>query len=52
MVSFISPIRERAESLRNDEKYQKQIMNEGAKKARSSAQETMKLVKEAMGLNY
>ena len=52
MVNFIRPIREKAESLRNDEKYLHRIMHEGAQKARASAQETMKLVKEAMGLNY
>jgi tryptophanyl-tRNA synthetase len=52
MVNFIRPIREKAESLRNDEQYLHRIMHEGAQKARASAQETMKLVKEAMGLNY
>jgi tryptophanyl-tRNA synthetase len=52
MVNFIRPIRERAEALRSDEPYLHRIMQEGAEKARSSAQETMKLVKEAMALNY
>jgi tryptophanyl-tRNA synthetase len=52
MVNFIRPIRERAEALRNDEPYLHRIMQEGAEKARASAQETMKLVKEAMALNY
>ena len=52
MVKFIAPIRERAESIRNDEQYLKKIMEQGATKARKSAQSTMELVKTAMGLNY
>ena len=52
MVQFIAPIRERSESIRNDEQYLKRIMEQGAAKARASAQATMDLVKEAMGLNY
>jgi tryptophanyl-tRNA synthetase len=52
MVTFISPIREKAESIRNDEKYLKEIMEKGAAKARKSAQATMLLVRDAMGLNY
>ncbi len=52
MVKFISPIREKAESIRNDEKYLKEIMEKGAAKARKSAQATMLLVRDAMGLNY
>lgn len=52
MVLFIKPIRDKAESIRNDEVYLKRIMTQGAEKARKSAQATMQLVKEAMGLNY
>ncbi len=52
MVSFIAPIREKAEAIRNDEKYLKEVMEKGAEKARKSAAATMKLVREAMGLNY
>ncbi len=52
MVRFVGPIRERAESIRNDEQYLKKVMEQGAAKARKSAQATMELVKEAMGLNY
>lgn len=52
MVKFISPVREKAEAIRNDHKYLKTIMEKGADKARRSAQATMALVKEAMGLNY
>jgi tryptophanyl-tRNA synthetase len=52
MVNFIRPIREKAEAIRNDEKYLKEVMEKGAEKARKSAQATMKLVREVMGLNY
>ncbi len=52
MVQFISPIRERANAIRNDEKYLKEVMEKGAEKGRKSAQATMKAVREAMGLNY
>ena len=52
MVKFISPIREKAAAIQNDSAYLKQIMDEGTAKARKSAGETMRLVKEAMGLNY
>lgn len=52
MVAFIAPIREKAESIRNDEKYLKEVMEKGAEKARKSAAATMELVREAIGLNY
>jgi tryptophanyl-tRNA synthetase len=52
MVSFISPIRQKAESIRNDEKYLKEVMEKGAEKARASAKATMEMVRQAMGLNY
>ncbi|MDP4262167.1 MAG: tryptophan--tRNA ligase [Bacteroidota bacterium] len=52
MIQFISPIREKANAIRNDENYLKEIMEKGAEKARKSARATMKLVRQAMGLNY
>jgi hypothetical protein len=52
MVQFIKPIREKAESLRNDSKYLKEVMEKGAEKARKSAAATMESVRAAMGLNY
>lgn len=52
MVKFISPIREKADGIRHDEKYLKEVMEKGAAKARKSAQATMALVREAIGLNY
>lgn len=52
MVKFITPIRQKAEAIRNDESYLKQIMEKGAEKARRSAKATIELVRKAMGLNY
>lgn len=52
MVKFISPIRQKAETIRNDENYLKQVMQKGAEKARRSASATMELVRKAIGLDY
>lgn len=52
MVKFISPIREKAESIRNNTGYLKEVMEKGAEKARESAKATMELVRQAIGLNY
>lgn len=52
MVKFIAPIREKADAIRNNEQYLKEVMEKGAEKARKSAKATMELVREAMGLNY
>ena len=52
MVKFITPIRQKAESIRNDENYLKEVMEKGAEKARNSARATMEQVRKAIGLNY
>jgi tryptophanyl-tRNA synthetase len=52
MVSFITPIREKADAIRNDDVYLKKVMEEGAEKARQSARKTMELVRTAIGLKY
>jgi tryptophanyl-tRNA synthetase len=52
MVRFISPIRGKVKSILSNEKYLKEVMEKGAEKARASANATMKLVREAMRLNY
>lgn len=52
MVKFIAPIREKADAIRNNEQYLKEVMEKGAEKARKSAKATMEMVREAMGLNY
>lgn len=52
MVKFISPIRKKVNSILADEKYLQNVMQQGAEKARKSADATMQLVRQAMGLNY
>jgi tryptophanyl-tRNA synthetase len=52
MVAFITPIREKANTIRNDEKYLQEVMEKGAAKARKSAQQTIQLVRQAIGLKY
>lgn len=52
MVKFISPVRERAESIRHDAQYLRDVMEKGASRASASAGETMELVREAIGLRY
>jgi tryptophanyl-tRNA synthetase len=52
MVRFISPIREKAEDIRNNHAYLKEVMEKGAAKAGKSAAATMEIVREAIGLKY
>ena len=52
MVAFIAPIRDKVDGILADESYLRQVMEKGAEKARASAAATMKLVREAIGLNY
>ena len=52
MVAFIAPIREKAEAIRHDEPYLRRVMEQGAAKARASAQVTLQLARQAIGLNY
>jgi tryptophanyl-tRNA synthetase len=52
MVNFISPIRQKANDLLNDEIRLNYVLKQGAEKANKSAHETMSAVREAMGLNY
>ncbi len=52
MVQFIAPIREKADAIRNNPAYLKEVMEKGAEKARKSAAATMDLVRQVMGLNY
>src|SRR5690606_23914686 len=52
MIQFISPIREKVNSILEDENYLNKVMKDGAEKASAHAEETMKLVRNAMGLNY
>jgi len=50
--NFIAPIRSKAQSIYADETHLKKIMQQGAEKARASAQITMKMVREAIGIDY
>lgn len=52
MVHFISPIRKKLNDILNNEKYLQQVMESGAAKAIASAEATMKLARNAIGLNY
>jgi tryptophanyl-tRNA synthetase len=52
MVAFIAPIREKAEAIRHDQSYLRRVMEQGAAKARASAQATLQLAREAIGLKY
>lgn len=52
MVKFIAPIREKAESIYHDEKFLKQVVEKGTEKARKSAGETIRRVRESIGLKY
>lgn len=52
MVQFIAPIRQKVNDILGNEALLKQIMQQGAEKARASAKATMAVVREAMGLNY
>lgn len=52
MVAFIAPIREKADSIRQDTAYLNRIMREGAEKARESASGTLKEARKLMGIHY
>jgi tryptophanyl-tRNA synthetase len=52
MVAFIRPIREKADAIRNDQAFLKNVMEKGAEKARKSAAATMGLARKAIGLEY
>ncbi|SFQ47611.1 tryptophan--tRNA ligase [Parafilimonas terrae] len=52
MVAFIRPIREKAKAIENDKEYLTYVIKKGGEKARANAMETIKLIRNAMGLNY
>ncbi len=52
MINFIAPIRTKSTKILADEQYLEKVMKQGAEKAIASAERTMKLTREAMGLNY
>lgn len=52
MAVFIKPIREKAADIQNNKELLGRIIRQGADKARASASETLKLVRQAVGMNY
>ncbi|MBS1729261.1 MAG: tryptophan--tRNA ligase [Bacteroidetes bacterium] len=52
MISFISPIRSKANEILKDENLLSKILKEGAEKARLSASNTLYEVRHKMGLTY
>jgi tryptophanyl-tRNA synthetase len=52
MIRFIAPIREKANDIRRDEAFLKQIIRRGAECARESAVRTIEGARKAIGLNY
>lgn len=52
MVSFIAPIREKAQALQEDEEQIKKILQEGAEKAKESASKTIAEARKLIGINY
>lgn len=52
MGIFIKPIREKAAGIQDNQELLAKIIRQGADKARASASETLKLVREAVGMNY
>ncbi len=52
LQEILKPIRERREELEKDKEKVYQILKEGSKKAQEKASQTLKEVKDAMGINY
>jgi tryptophanyl-tRNA synthetase len=52
MITFIQPIREKAAAIQNNSHLLKQIMQQGAEKARINAQATLTQVRHAIGMHY
>lgn len=50
--AFLAPIRERIISIRQNEKYLKEVAEFGKEKARKSAQATLEGIRDVMGFNY
>lgn len=52
MARFIQPIREKAADIQNNKELLGKIIKQGADKARASASETLRIVRQAVGMNY
>ncbi|MBU0534037.1 MAG: tryptophan--tRNA ligase [Candidatus Omnitrophica bacterium] len=52
LKEFLAPIREKRNQFENNSGLVEEILNKGAKKTKTEAKETLRLVKKAMGLDY
>lgn len=52
MVHFIAPIRQKTKEIRANESYLKEVLAQGAAKAKENAHHTMELVRGAVGVKY
>ena len=52
IIASISPIRERIAEIQSNEKYLHEVVCDGAAKARQSADETLRQVREIMGIKH
>lgn len=52
LIRFISPIREQAKELQEDQQLIKKILRSGAEKARESASKTLSEARKAIGIHY
>jgi tryptophanyl-tRNA synthetase len=52
IINCVAPIRERIEDIRNNERYLHEVTQMGAEKARKSADETIRQVREIMGIYH
>lgn len=52
LITYLEPIRENIKRLSADDKYLLKVTEDGAEKARINAVETLKGVREIMGINY
>ncbi len=50
IITSIAPIREKIESIYNNDKYLREVTQSGAERARKSADETLRAVREIMGI--
>lgn len=52
LIEYLAPIREKIKELSSDDKYLIKVTKDGAEKARANAIETLKGMREIIGLNY
>jgi len=50
IITFTKPIKEKCDDIKNDKAYLKQVIEEGAAKARESAKKTLFLARESVGI--